>query len=156
MCNGSNPTCDSTHVCCSVLLTMSSSSSSSCLVVPTVGNISQDQVVVSPDPVQIFCFTASYPRPTIMWFLNGQPVTANEYVTTDTIVSPLEDTTLGLGLVTGILRLNVTCPSDAGMYECVSSNLLGSDTNMTNLTVHCECVSLLLCQWPLLHALSIT
>ena len=91
-----------------------------------------------------------------MWFLNGQPVTANENVTIDTIVSPLEDTTLGLGLVTGILRLNVTRPSDAGMYECVSSNLLGNATNTTNLTVHCECVSLLPCQWPLLHALSIT
>ena len=26
------------------------------------------------------------------------------------------------------------------MYECVSSNLLGSDTDRTNLTVHCECV----------------
>ena len=116
------------------------SSSSSCLVGPTVGNISQDQVVVSPDPVQIFCFTASYPRPTIMWFLNGQPVTANENVTIDTIVSPLEDTTLGLRLVTGILRLNVTHPSDAGVYECVSSNLLGNATNTTNLTVHCECV----------------
>ena len=117
-----------------------SSSSSSCLVGPTVGNISQDQVVVSPDPVQMFCFTAGYPRPTIMWFLNGEPVTANENVTIDTIVSPLEDTILGLGLVTGILRLNVTRPSDAGMYECVSSNLLGSATARTNLTVHCECV----------------
>ena len=116
------------------------SSSSSCLVVPTVGNISQDLVVVSPDPVQIFCFTAGYPRPTIMWFLNGQPVTANENVTIDTIVSPLEDTTLGLGLVTGILRLNVTHPSDAGVYECVSSNLLGSATNTTNMTVHRECM----------------
>ena len=159
MCNGNNPTCDSTHVRCSVLLTMSSSSST-CLVAPTVSNISQDQVVVSPDQVQIFCFTAGYPRPTIMWFLNGEPVTANENVTIDTIVSPLEDTTLGLGLVTGILHLNVTRPSDAGVYECVSSNLLGSATNTTNLTVHCECVhvsmcSLLLCQCLLLHAPSI-
>ena len=117
-------------------------------------------MVVSPDPVQIFCFTAGYPRPTIMWFLNGEPVTANENVTIDTDVSPPEDTILGLGLVTGILRLNVTRPSDAGVYECASSNLLGSATNMTNLTVHCECVhvsmcSLLLCQCPLLHALAI-
>ena len=115
-----------------------SSSSSSCLVVPTVGNISQDQAVVSPDPVQIFCFTAGYPRPTIMWFLNGQPVIANENATIDTIVS--DNTTLGLVVVAGILRLNVTHPSDAGVYKCVSSNLLGNATNTTNLTVHCECV----------------
>ena len=135
-----------------------SSSSSSCLVGPTVGNISQDQVVVSPDPVQIFCFTAGYPRPTIMWFLNGQPVTANENVTIDTIVS--DNTALGLELVDCILLLNVTHPNDAGVYGCVSSNLLGSDTNTTNLTVHCECVhvsmcSLLLRQCPFLHALTI-
>ena len=133
------------------------SSSSSCLVVPTVGNISQDQVVVSPDPVQI-CFTAGYPRPTIMWFLNGQPVTANENVTIDTIVS--DSTTLGLEVVDGILLLNVTRPSDAGVYGCMSSNFLGNVTNTTNLTVHCECVhvsmcSLLLCQVSLLHAQSI-
>ena len=108
------------------------------LVVPNVDNISQDQVTVSPDSVQILCLTAGYPRPTIMWLLNGQPITANENVTIDTLVS--DNTTLGLEVVAGILLLNVTRLSDAGVYECVSSNCLGSDTNMTNLTVHCKCV----------------
>ena len=58
-----------------------------------------------------------------MWFLNVEPVTTIKNVTIDTIVSPLEDTTLGLDLVTGILHLNVTHPSDAGVYECASFNL---------------------------------
>ena len=71
---------------------------------------------------------------------SAAPVTVNENVTIDTVVSPLENTTLGLGRVTSYLRLSVTRPSDAGVYECVSSNLLGSDTDRTNLTVHCECV----------------
>ena len=105
-----------------------------------MGSISQNQVTVSPDPVLIFCETAGYPRPTITWFFNGDLVTANENVTIDTVVSPLENTTLGLGLVTGLLRLKVTRPSDAGVYECVSSNLLGNATDRTNLTVHCEWV----------------
>ena len=103
-------------------------------------NISQNQVTVSPDSVVIFCETAGYPRPNITWFFNGDPVTANENVTIDTNVSPLELSTLGLGLVTGLLHLNVTSPSDAGVYECVSSNLLGNATDRTNLTVHCEWV----------------
>ena len=75
-----------------------------------------------------------------MWFFNGALVTVNENVTVDTVVSPLENTTLGLGRVTSYMRLSVTRPSDAGVYECVSSNLLGSATDRTNLTVHCECV----------------
>ena len=32
----------------------------------------------------------------------------------------------------------MTHPSDAGVYECVSSNLLERSTDRTNLTVHCE------------------
>ena len=105
-----------------------------------MGNISQNQVTVSPNPVLSFCETAGYPRPTITWFFNGDLVTANENVTIDTVVSPLENATLGLGLVTGLLLLKVTHPSDAGVYECVSSNLLGNATDRTNLTVHCEWV----------------
>ena len=108
-------------------------------VAPEVINISQDQLAVSPDPVVMFCEATGYPRPNIAWFFNGTLVTINETVTIDTVVSPLENTTLGLGRVTSYLRLSVTRPSDAGVYECVSSNLLGSDTDRTNLTVHCEC-----------------
>ena len=88
----------------------------------------------------MFCEATGYPRPTIAWFFNGALVTVNENVTIDTVVSPLENSTLGLGRVTSYLRLSVTHPSDAGVYECVSSNLLGSDTDRTNLTVLCECV----------------
>ena len=110
------------------------------LVAPDVSNISQDQLAVSPDPVIIFCMSTGYPRPTIVWFFNGTLVTANENVTIETVVSPLENTTLGFGLVTSFLRLNVTRPSDAGVYECLSSNLLGTATGRTNLTVQCECV----------------
>ena len=132
-----------------VLLTVPSPPSNSLTVVaPDVENISQDQVAVSPDPVQIFCFTAGYPHPSIMWFFNGEPVTANENVTIDTTVSPLENTTLGIGLVTGVLHLNVTHPSDTGVYECMSSNLLGSATDRTNLTVHCEWVQVLSLKSP--------
>ena len=130
------------EVVCTVALLTIFLSFSLHLVAPTVNNISQGQVIVSPDPVQIICFTAGYPRPAITWFLNGEPVTANENVTIDTNVLPLENTTLGLGLVSGILRLNVTHPSDAGVYECASSNLLGSATDRTSLIVHCECVIL--------------
>ena len=110
------------------------------LVAPEVINISQDQLTVSPDPVVMFCEATGYPRPTIAWFFNGAHVTVNEKVTIDTAVSPLENTTLGLGRVTSYLRLSVTHPSDAGVYECVSSNLLGRATDRTNLSVHCECV----------------
>ena len=102
-------------------------------------NISQDQLTISPDPVVMFCEATGYPRPSIAWFFNGAPVTVNENVTIDTVVSPLENTTLGLGRVTSYLRLSVTRPSDAGVYECVPSNVLGRANDRTNLTVHCEC-----------------
>ena len=96
-------------------------------------------MTVSPDPVILYCEATAYPRPTIEWFFSGARVTANENVTIETVVSPLESTTLGLGRATSLLYLNVTRPSDAGVYECVSSNLLGRATDRTNLTVHCEC-----------------
>ena len=103
-------------------------------------NISQDHLTVSPDPVVMFCEATGYPSPTIAWFFNGALVTVNENVTIDTVVSPLEDTTLGFGRVTSYLRLSVTRPSAGGMYECVSFNFLGRATDRTNLSVHCECV----------------
>ena len=103
-------------------------------------NISQNQLTVSPDPVVMFCEATGYHHPTITWFFNGTLVNVNKNVTIDTVVSPLENTTLGLGRVTSYLCLSVTGPSDTGVYECVSSNLLGSGTDRTNLTVHCECV----------------
>ena len=88
----------------------------------------------------ILCEATGYPHPSIAWFFNGALVTVNDNVTIDTVVSPLENTTLGLGRVTSYLRLSVTRPSDAGVYECVSSNLLGRANDSVNLTVHCECV----------------
>ena len=125
-------------VWCLTACTSSPSPSPLLSVAPEVIIISQDQLTVSPDPVVMFCEATGYLRPTIEWFFNGALVTVNENVTIDTVVSPLENTTLGLGRVTSYLRLSVSRPSDAGVYECVSSNLLGRATDRTNLTVHCE------------------
>ena len=93
-------------------------------------NITEETFVVNEtNPATLTCVATGIPQPNITWS-----------VTIDTVVSPLENTTLGLGRVTSYLRLSVTCPSDAGVYECVPSNLLGRSTDRTNLTVHCECV----------------
>jgi len=80
----------------------------------------QDVTVRSGDSVALRCQASGEPAPTMEWLRAGQPVRASQRLQT---------------LPDGSLWLERVEARDAGPYECVAHNLLGSATARAFLVV---------------------
>ncbi|KAM5259263.1 hemicentin-2 isoform 1-T1 [Hipposideros larvatus] len=83
----------------------------------------QDVIVRSGDDVSLRCQATGQPVPTVEWLRAGQPLQASRRLQT---------------LPDGSLWLERVDPRDAGTYECVAHNLLGSATARAFLAVREE------------------
>ncbi|XP_037653920.1 hemicentin-2 [Choloepus didactylus] len=83
----------------------------------------QDVTVRSGDDVSLQCQATGEPVPTVEWLQAGQPLPASRRIRT---------------LPDGSLWLENVEAGDAGMYECVAHNLLGSATARAFLAVRGE------------------
>ncbi|KAI4577648.1 hypothetical protein MJT46_003483 [Ovis ammon polii x Ovis aries] len=83
----------------------------------------QDVTVRSGDSVALRCQASGEPAPTVKWLRQGQPVRASQRLQT---------------LPDGSLWLERVEARDAGPYECVAHNLLGSATARAFLVVRGE------------------
>ncbi len=88
--------------------------------------------MISPDPALFSCTADGVPTPTISWLRvdNGTEVD----VTTDSTVQ-ISNALINRTIVSN-LTFNETQPVISGVYICVASNLLGSVTEMAQLTVN--------------------
>ena len=88
--------------------------------------------MVSPDPALFSCTADGVPRPTISWLRvdNGTEVD----VTTDSTVQ-ISNALINRTIVSN-LTFNEAQPVRSGVYICVTSNMLGSATEMAQLTVN--------------------
>lgn len=68
---------------------------------------------------------AGYPRPTVSWNLNGDPIKVSETIS----VAHYEDGTVSLSLM-------VTDDSSSGEYSCEAQNRNGIATTATNLVLN--------------------
>ncbi|XP_076984267.1 hemicentin-2 [Tamandua tetradactyla] len=83
----------------------------------------QDATVRSGDDVALQCQATGEPVPTVEWLWAGQPLRVNRRIRT---------------LLDGSLWLESVEAGDAGVYECVAHNLLGSATARAFLAVRGE------------------
>ncbi|XP_057580791.1 hemicentin-2 [Hippopotamus amphibius kiboko] len=83
----------------------------------------QDVTVRSGDAVALRCQASGEPMPTVVWLRAGQPLRASRRLRT---------------LPDGTLWLERVDAGDAGAYECVAHNLLGSATARAFLAVRGE------------------
>ncbi|XP_032334547.1 hemicentin-2 isoform X3 [Camelus ferus] len=83
----------------------------------------QDVTVRSGEDVALQCQAAGEPVPTVEWLRAGQPLRASRRLRT---------------LLDGSLWLERVEAGDAGVYECIAHNLLGSATARAFLTVREE------------------
>ncbi|XP_049752935.1 hemicentin-2 isoform X2 [Elephas maximus indicus] len=83
----------------------------------------QDTTVRSGEDVVLQCQATGEPAPTVEWLRAGQPLRASQRLRT---------------LLDGSLWLEHVEARDAGMYECVAHNLLGSATAQAFLAVRGE------------------
>ena len=96
--------------------------------------------MVAPNPALFSCTADGVPRPTISWLRrdNGTEVD----VTTDSNVQ-INNAPINRTIVSN-LTFNEAQPVRSGVYICVASNLLGSATEMAQLTVNGRCACLLM------------
>ena len=89
----------------------------------------QMQNVTAGQQFMLMCNATGYPVPSIEWALNGTSYTIRDpSVTTINVTSMLRSNT-------SIITVNNATVNDTGEYQCMASNIEGSDTQSANVTV---------------------
>ena len=95
-------------------------------------------VMAEGDTTTITCEAIGYPPPTIVWSRTNGTLSGRVSVS-DSVSVPT-----GNGNVTSVsvnLTLTNANREDTGLYECSSSNSVGSDNRNISVTVQCECTT---------------
>ena len=101
-----------------------------CIAVATVIVTSpQTQNVTAGESFMLICNATGYPVPIIVWRLNG-----TSYMISDPSITTI---TLTGGLRSNTNNITVTdaMTNDTGIYECVATNVVNTDTQDANVTV---------------------
>ena len=89
----------------------------------------QTQNVTAGQPFMLICNATGYPVPSIEWALNGMPyVIRNSTVTTITLTEGIHSNTSVITVINAITN-------DTGIYECVATNIVNTDTQDANVTI---------------------
>ena len=89
----------------------------------------QTQNVTAGQSFILTCNATGYPVPSIEWTLNG-----TSYVTRNPLVSTITPTE-GLWSNASVLEVNVSMINDTGIYQCIATNVVNTDTQDANVTV---------------------
>ena len=101
-----------------------------CIAVATVIVTSpQTQNVTAGQSFMLICNATGYPVPSIVWRLNG-----TSYMISDSSITTI---TLTGGLRSNTSNITVTnaMTNDTGIYQCVATNVVNTDTQDANVTV---------------------
>ena len=104
-------------------------------VAPSITVPPMDVSVVSPDRALFSCTADGVPIPTISWLRMDNGTEVDVIADSAVLISntPIDNRTVMSNLI-----FNETQPVRSGVYICVASNLLGSATEMAQLTVNGE------------------
>lgn len=91
----------------------------------------EDKEIIAGGSVVLQCMASGTPKPTIQWLKDGAPIhtTERHFFTAEDQLMIIVD----------------TLPSDAGTYQCLLNNSLGSETAFSRLHVISGKVTMLIC-----------
>ena len=93
------------------------------------------QNVTSGESFYLTCNATGYPVPIIEWRQNGTSYTIrNPSVIT---IIPID----GLRSNSSVVNVDNATVNDTGLYQCVATNVVGTDTQNVTVTVQSECVN---------------
>ena len=106
----------------------------------STGDPPDDTPIDPGTTVTIYCPVTGYQIPTIQWFKDGVMFTAGGRITISTANVPDAD-------VTSVVTIDDFQPSDAGVYRCTGTNVVGMDFGEVTLQQRQSiiCVQLFLC-----------
>ena len=93
------------------------------------GNGLQSQNVIVGEQFTLTCNATGFPAPSIEWTLNGRTYTIRD----PSMVTIT--TTEGLQFNASVIAVTNATFSDTGLYECVASNLVNTDTQSATVIV---------------------
>ena len=88
----------------------------------------QTQNVTARQSFMLTCNATGFPVPSIEWTLNGTSYTGDTSITTITLTDGLRSNTSNI-TVTGAVA------NDTGVYECMATNIVNTDTQDAIVTV---------------------
>ena len=87
----------------------------------------QTQNVTIGESFMLICNATGYPVPSIEWTLNG-----TSYIIRDSSVTSIT-LTKGLRSNTSVVTVTNATTNDAGIYECIATNVVNTDTQDANV-----------------------
>ena len=88
----------------------------------------QTQNVTAGNSFILTCNATGYPVPSIEWTLNGTSYIIDPSVAT---ITPMER----LRSNTSVLTVSNAMVNDTGIYQCIATNVVNTDTQDANVTV---------------------
>ena len=88
----------------------------------------QTQNVTARQPFNLMCNATGYPVPSIEWTLNGTSYVIDPSVAT---ITPTE----GIRSNTSVLVISDAMVNDTGIYQCIATNVVNTDTQEATVTV---------------------
>ena len=100
-----------------------------CIAVATVIVTSlQTQNVTAGRSFTLTCNATGFPVPSIEWTLNGISYTGSTSITIITLANGLQSNTSSITVTDAMAN-------DTGVYECMATNIVNTDTQNANVTV---------------------
>ena len=94
---------------------------------PVIVTSPQTQNVTAGQSFTLTCIATGNPVPNIEWTLNGVPYVRN-YSDTTIIVT-------GVSYNASVLEVSNATVNDTGIYQCIATNVVSSDTKDVNVIV---------------------
>ena len=103
------------------------------LVPPVISPEVMDQIKVEGENASFACQASGEPVPTTIWYFNNAPVNVTNTMKYIISMMPLNTTT-----ISNTLTIMSVESSDVGIYTCIATNVVSSDTSSGILIVNGE------------------
>ena len=108
---------------------------------PMITSPPETLTVITPGVASFSCSATARPRPILSW----RRVNGNESIAINNSTKySITEVTNGDREITSVLTIMRTDESDSSNYECVATNIVSTATEGGTLTVHSECLTVIM------------